>query len=178
MRYREREEVRMTRLLRFALGVPLAILLGCSDGEPVSPPPVQDVAGFWAGTITFAQPSPTAIGTGVGDTGRLEQVELALTQDAAGQIRGVGALMPRQMGTVAFGGRTAPAVQARAVEVQGTNAFPIVVMMLRAGTELMTAEQVYLTGEFVGVDRLSARLLGGGFNNDRIELRRTDTMRR
>jgi hypothetical protein len=137
MRYREREEVRMTRLLRFALGVPLAILLGCSDGEPVSPPPVQDFAGFWAGTITFAQPSPTA-----------------------------------------SGGRTAPAVQARAVEVQGTNAFPIVVMMLRDGTEPMTAEQVYLTGEFVGVDRLSARLLGGGFNNDRIELRRTDTVRR
>jgi hypothetical protein len=101
----------MRALLRSTLDAAVVPLLGCADRQPTTPPPPQDVAGFWTGTI--------------------------------------------QQG------------------LQGGNSFPTVILSLRSGGAQFQTDLVYFRGEFTGVDRISARLIGGGFNHERVELRRT-----
>jgi hypothetical protein len=169
------QEATMRPLLRFALAAAMVPLLGCADRQPTTPPPPQDVAGFWTGTIQQGLQATrgTGIGVGGGETGSLEEVEMALVEDLTGQITGIGALLPRQTGPLA--GRTTgtPAAAAMAFQVQGANSFPTVVLSLRSGGPQLQTDLVYFRGEFTGVDRISARLIGGGFSNERVELRRT-----
>jgi hypothetical protein len=165
----------MRPLLHLALAAAVVPLLGCADRQPTTPPPPQDVAGFWTGTIQqgLQATQGPGIGIGGGQTGRPEEVEMVLVEDLAGQVTGIGALLPRQ--TAAVVGRTTgtPGAAAMAFEVQGANSFPTVILSLRSGGPQLQTDLVYFRGEFTGVDRISARLIGGGFNNERVELRRT-----
>jgi hypothetical protein len=162
----------MSHALRFVLAAAFVPLLGCANGDPVAPPEPQDVAGLWTGTITFQVRTAPGVGFGAPDEGRLDAVELVLTEDAAGQVTGAGALFASraQVGLQPTFGVPGPAAQA--LEVRGSNVFPTVVLTLHMGTGLLQPEFVYLRGEFVGVDTIEGRLIGGGFNNDRLRLRR------
>jgi hypothetical protein len=166
-------EAIMRQSLLLALTLLVLPVAGCGEREPLAPLVPQDVAGLWTGTITFQLQGGIGIGVGATDPGRLDEVEVILSEDALGQITGAGAFLSSRArrGTLPTLG-TPPAPAARAVEVRGTHTFPTLVLTLRSGTELAPGELVYLRGEFVGVDRVSAQLLGGEFNNDRVELRR------
>jgi hypothetical protein len=165
-------EAIMRQSLLLALTLLVLPVAACGEREPLAPPVPQDVAGLWTGTIAFQLPATTGGRFGAADPGRLDALEVVLSEDALGQITGAGAFISSRarQGTIPTLGTAPPA--ARAVEVRGTNAFPTLVLTLRSGTELAPGELVYLRGEFVGVDRVSGQLLGGEFNNDRVELRR------
>lgn len=162
----------MSHVLRFVLAAAFVPLLGCANGDPVAPPEPQDVAGLWTGTITFQARTAPGVGFGATDEGRLDAVELVLAEDATGQVTGAGALFASRAQTGLQQTFGAPGPAAQALEVRGTNVFPTLVLTLHTGVGQLQPEFVYLRGEFVGVDTVEGRLIGAGFNNDRIRLRR------
>lgn len=150
-----------TRVLRvLACVLPLA---ACDRDGPTVPTEPVEVDGTWAGTFTATPDASAGVSPGLVRW----EIEVLLAEDAADRITGAGVLR-RDPSAPSVTGSAASTI----FEVDGTNAFPEVVLLLKTGTGGGQITSAFFRGSFAAGDVLSGRFEGAGLPATRIQLRR------
>jgi hypothetical protein len=130
------------------------------DGLTVPTEPVE-VDGTWAGAFTATPDASAGVSPGLVRW----EIEVLLAEDASDRITGAGVL---RRDASAFTGGAASTI----FEVDGTNAFPEVVLLLKTETGGGQITSAFFRGSFAAGDVLSGRFEGAGLPATRIQLRR------